>query len=76
MNKIMLEEGFAPNPREYWHYSYGDKMWSDYTKLKPLYVELDLGSEIYYPILQRTYYKILRKLWKVFNKLFSIQTNY
>jgi len=28
----MTEEGFAPNPTEWWHYSYGDQMWAALTK--------------------------------------------
>lgn len=32
LNKIMLQNGFAPNPREYWHFSYGDGAWADYYK--------------------------------------------
>ena len=76
MNKIMCEEGFAPNPREYWHFSYGDKMWAEHTKSVPLYSETDLAKDMYYPILQRLFYKVLRKMWKAFNKVFSVQTNY
>ncbi len=30
--KIMTETGFANYPLEWWHYSYGDRMWAAYTE--------------------------------------------
>jgi D-alanyl-D-alanine dipeptidase len=30
--KIMTEAGFANYPLEWWHYSYGDRMWAAYTE--------------------------------------------
>jgi len=37
LNKIMLENGFAPHPNEYWHFSYGDKIWAEYYNKKVKY---------------------------------------
>lgn len=67
LNKIMLEQGFVANPKEYWHFSSGDKS---------KYGEIDLLKNYYYPIYIQLYYKVMRRLWKLVNKLFSIQTNF
>lgn len=75
LNKTMLEVGFAPHPNEYWHFSYGDKRWADYTKNKILYDEIDLDSNLYFPVFRRFYYKFLRKLYRIKNKLLKVETN-
>lgn len=75
LNKVMLEAGFAPHPSEYWHFSYGDKRWADYTKNKVLYDEIDLNSNWYFPIYKRFYYKLLRKIYRIINKLLKVETN-
>jgi D-alanyl-D-alanine dipeptidase len=28
---LMVDAGFASNPREWWHFSYGDQMWAQLT---------------------------------------------
>ncbi len=28
--KAMLASGFAPNPQEWWYFSYSDKTWANY----------------------------------------------
>lgn len=76
LNKVMVEAGFAPHPREYWHFSYGDKMWAAYYKQNPIYDEIDLPKEQYYSLYLRTFYKIKRRVFKFINKLLHIKTNY
>ena len=34
---LMIEEGFVNLPSEWWHYDYGDKVWSYFTKNKIMY---------------------------------------
>lgn len=76
LNKIMLDQGFAPNPKEYWHFSYGEKSWAEFFKHELKYSEVEIPKGYYYLIYIRIYYKLLRRLWKLINKLFAIQTNY
>jgi D-alanyl-D-alanine dipeptidase len=28
LNDVMLKAGFQRNPREWWHFSFGDQMWA------------------------------------------------
>lgn len=38
LRKALLDAGFAPNPNEWWHFSYGDQNWADfYKKPKAIY---------------------------------------
>lgn len=37
IRKLMLEQGFAPHPQEYWHFSFGDKIWANYYQKKSLF---------------------------------------
>lgn len=30
LNKLMKSQGFVKNPNQWWHFSYGDKMWAAY----------------------------------------------
>lgn len=76
LNKIMLDVGFAPNQKEYWHFSYGDKMWADYFNQKVKYEEIELPTKYYHSLFQRLYFKTARRLWKLKNKFFSVKTNY
>ena len=74
--EAMLEEGFAPNEREYWHFSYGDKMWAEYYKTKVLFEEIELQRNYYFPQYIIIWFKGKRKIWKLINHLFNIKTNY
>jgi D-alanyl-D-alanine dipeptidase len=76
LHKLMLEQGYAPNPAEYWHFSYGDKSWGNYYKKTPIYSKIELTSNYYYPRYKRIYYRIVRRFWKIINRLFNIHTNY
>jgi len=76
LNKVMLDAGFAPHPREYWHFSYGDKMWAAYYKQEPVYDEIDLPKEQYYSMYLRISYKIKRRIFKFISKLLRTKTNY
>jgi D-alanyl-D-alanine dipeptidase len=76
LNSLMIKEGFAPNPSEYWHFSYGDEYWAEYTGKDALYQELELLSDKYYRKSRHICYKIIRKFWKLHNRIFRIQTNY
>ena len=62
LNKIMLEEEFAPNPGEYWHFSYGDQAWADYYKKEVLYEPVKLPEKFYYSFFYRFFVKVLLKL--------------
>lgn len=38
LRKTMLNAGFAPNPNEWWHFSYGDQNWANfYNKISAIY---------------------------------------
>ena len=76
LNKAMLSAGFAPNAREYWHFSYGDKGWGEYTKRAIIYPEIVIDSNQYYSFYLRIYYRVLKRLWKFTNKILKLQTNY
>ena len=76
LNKAMLNEGFAPNPKEYWHFSYGDEMWANYYSNQVYFREIQVPSSYYFPIPKRIYLKILRRMWKLLNSIMRIQQNY
>ena len=76
LNKVMLEQGFAPNPKEYWHFSYGDLAWANYTGNKQLFYECDLTNNMYYPICKRVLYRLLKRCWRLLIKIFGLHTNY
>lgn len=75
LNKLMLEAGFAPHPNEYWHFSYGDTRWSEYTGNDTLYDEIKLDRSFYYSTLISLFFRILRKLNRIKNVIFKIETN-
>lgn len=37
LKQMMEQAGFAPNPSEWWHYSYGDRTWAGMNHTVPLY---------------------------------------
>lgn len=37
LKHVMEQAGFAPNPSEWWHYSYGDRTWARLNHAVPLY---------------------------------------
>jgi|GEM_PF-2638713 len=76
LNKLMLENGFAPYPTEYWHFSYGDSVWAEYYHAKEIYGEISLPKDQYYPFIIRLYYKILKRIWRLVIKYLKIDTNY
>lgn len=77
MNKLMLGVGFAPNPREYWHYSYGDKMWADYYKKKILYRGIEsIDKSLLFSFSKRLLNKLIKKTWRLFRSVFNIEVNY
>jgi len=76
LRKLMLNEGFAPNPREYWHFSYGDIAWAKYYKRKKLYNEIKVPKIMYYPIHKRIIYRLFRIAFRIINNLLKIDTNY
>lgn len=76
LNKLMLEEDFAPNDREYWHFSYGDEAWAKFYGEKALYGELGLPRDFYYSFLKRVFIKVGTRVDRLFRKVFSVQTNY
>lgn len=41
LNEMMLKYGFAPHPKEYWHFSYGDKIWAEYCNKEIIYKQID-----------------------------------
>jgi D-alanyl-D-alanine dipeptidase len=60
LHDVMVKVGFTPNPKEYWHFSYGS------------YPEIGLPKSFFFPFYLRIYYKIFRRIWKLFNT----KTNY
>jgi len=76
LNKLMTDQGFVANPKEYWHFSYGDKRWADYTKSPQIYFQMELDPKYLYPVSKRLFNKILRKFWQLGNNIFKFQTNY
>lgn len=45
--KIMEEAGFVHNPREWWHYSYGDLTWANSKNQQPLYGGIEPGKKYF-----------------------------
>lgn len=76
LSSLMLSEQFAPNDKEYWHFSHGDKAWADYYKQTSLYDSVDFGKEIEYSLLRRIVYMLLRTCWRMYNKVVGVETNY
>ena len=76
LNKTMLDAGFAPHPREYWHFSYGDRMWAEYYRKDLIYHELDIPEAMYHRHYKILWFKLLRHVWKFMNKYLRIHTNY
>jgi D-alanyl-D-alanine dipeptidase len=76
MNRLMLNEGFAPNEREYWHFSYGDLAWAKYYKKKVIYGEIHAPKKLKHNIVIRYNNKLIRAFWRIINNLFKIETNY
>lgn len=40
LNQMMTEEGFVNYPAEWWHFSYGDKMWAAYSNKKVAFYDI------------------------------------
>lgn len=40
LNQLMAEEGFVNYPAEWWHFSYGDKMWAAYSNKKVAFYDI------------------------------------
>lgn len=76
LNNSMVSVGFAPNSKEYWHYSYGTKSWSLYTKKEPFYDNIDIDKSLFYPIYKRIIIRVLRRLWKLYIRIFKVIVNY
>lgn len=76
LHELMLNVGFAPNEREYWHFSYGDLTWAKHYKKEILYEECSLPNEYYFSKNSIFVYKLIKKIWSFYNKIFRIQTNY
>lgn len=75
LNRVMLEAGFAPHPNEYWHFSYGDRRWAEYTKSKVLYDEINLNCDLYFSPWRRFFYRVLRKMYRIKNIFLKVETN-
>ena len=71
----MLDTGFAPNVKEYWHFSYGDNNWANFKNTESIYEEVELDTTEFYPFHIRIYNKIMKRLWKQINKMFGRGTN-
>ena len=77
LNEVMIKNGFAPNPREYWHFSYGDAHWGAYYKKKAIYSEIKIISKrLIYPLHLRILYRAKRRAWQFVRKLIKLETNY
>jgi len=75
LSKIMLEQGFVAHPKEYWHFSYGESRWAEKTGNKIIYKAIDLQPSQYFKLHKRIYYRILKRVKKLINKIFGISTN-
>lgn len=76
LNSAMLTQGFAPNEKEYWHFSYGDQAWADYYKTDVLYDKCELPLKSRPPLLKLLILKFAKNLWKLNSHLFNVETNY
>jgi len=77
LNKVMLEAGFAPNPKEYWHFSYGDKVWADYYKKDVLFREIDsIDKKVQYSFPRVIFNKAIKKLWWLVRLVTGTNVNY
>ena len=76
LNKLMLEQGFAPNPREHWHFSYGDKDWANHYMKPQIYNAINVKDVTLFPLYERIWYRAVRKLWRTLNQYLRFQTNY
>lgn len=68
LNNLMLSEGFAPNDREYWHFSYGSQTWADYYGTNTVYQTIDLGREKYFSLFYRFWLRVYVRLLKLVKK--------
>jgi len=76
LNKVMLDHGFAPNPKEYWHFSYGDLAWAGYAGNKQLFFECDLPNKMYFHFAKRILNRVFKRIWRLLVKVFGLHTNY
>jgi len=76
LNKLMLEEEFAPNPNEYWHFSYGDRNWAKYYNKQTLYESIEVPEKYKYLFLKKIIIRVQRKIRQGLIALFNIKTNY
>lgn len=74
--KLMLGEKFAPNPKEYWHFSYGGTSWAKYYHTKKIFDEIPLDRRIYYNLFVRIIFRITRYYCRLARFLTGKQTNY
>lgn len=77
LNKFMFEQGFAPNKREYWHFTYGSESWAKFYKKKQLYKEIGfIPSRLLYPLWKRIAFRLIRRIWRLLRYIFRIKTSY
>lgn len=76
INRLMIGEGFAPDEKEYWHFSYGDIAWARYYKRELLYNTIETVPDIEYCFTKKLLYTFIRICWKFHNYVFRTETNY
>ena len=77
LNKLMLEAGFAPNPKEYWHFSYGDKAWADYYKKEVLCQGIEsVDRKLQYSFPRVVFNKMIKRVWRLIRLMFGLKVNY
>lgn len=76
LNKLMLKEKFAPNKTEYWHFSYGDEMWANFYHLDTMYDEVKSEKAERFSHLNVVLFKILKRGYRLKNRLFGVETNF
>lgn len=76
LHNIMIQENFAPHPNEYWHFSYGDLLWSKHYGKSIIYDEIPKSQAPRYPFFIIHYIKICKHLRKLGIKTGMIKTNY
>lgn len=76
LNKLMLDEEFAPNEREYWHFSYGDAAWAKYYGKKLIYNEVEVSNKFHYSLNRKFFNKYSRLLYRLLRTFKLIEVNY
>lgn len=77
LNNSMIKAGFAPNPKEYWHFYYGDKVWADYYQKKVLYYDVkSVDKKLLYGFFKKYWFRMIKRGWWLLRRVFRVSTSY